>query len=75
MNLASFYLCLFMNIKRFSKATLKCDIMGKDHILSRCIRITLENDLLFPFTFLLQVWFWSIYDTKLKFSFTLGYFV
>ena len=28
MNFASFYLCLFMNIKRFSKATLKGDIVG-----------------------------------------------
>ena len=32
MNLASFYLSLFMNhsIKRFGKATLKCDILGKE---------------------------------------------
>ena len=29
-NLASFYLCLFMKIQRFSKATLKCDIVGKE---------------------------------------------
>ena len=28
MNLASFYLCLFLNFKCFSKATLKCDIVG-----------------------------------------------
>ena len=31
MNLASFYLCLFMNIlKHFSEAALKCDIVGKE---------------------------------------------
>ena len=32
MNLASFYLSLFMNhsIKRFGKATLKCDILEKE---------------------------------------------
>ena len=32
MNLASFYLSLFMNhsIKRFGKAALKCDILGKE---------------------------------------------
>ena len=32
MNLASFYLSLFMNhsIKRFGQATLKCDMLGKE---------------------------------------------
>ena len=31
MNLASFYLCLFMNIlKHFSEASLKCDIVAKE---------------------------------------------
>ena len=32
MNLASFYLSFFMShsIKRFGKATLKCDILGKE---------------------------------------------
>ena len=30
MNLAFFYLCLFMNIKYFSKAALKCNIVGKE---------------------------------------------
>ena len=30
-NLASIYLCLFMKIQRFGKATLKCDIVGKEH--------------------------------------------
>ena len=30
MNLASFCLGLFMNIKRFDKATLKRDIVGKE---------------------------------------------
>ena len=30
MNLASFYLGLLMNIKRFNKTTLKRDIVGKE---------------------------------------------
>ena len=57
MNLASFYLCLFMNIYNTSEkllTALKCDIVGKEDnskYQSHCTRITLGNDLLFFFFF------------------------
>ena len=58
MNLASFYLCLFMNIKRFSKATLKCDIVGKKDNYKYLVAWYSQHfraRFTFSFTFLLQV--------------------
>ena len=78
MNLASFYLCLFMNIlKHFSEAALKCDIVGKEGNCKYLVALyTYHFRERFPFLcfFSSQVCFWAIYDKKLKFSFILGYF-
>ena len=62
MNLASFYLSLFMNhsIKRFGQATLKCDMLGKEDNYKYLVALSI---------------FWEIYDMKLKFLFILGYFM
>ena len=75
MNLASFYLCLFMNIlKHFSEAALKCDFVGKEDNYKYLVALyTYHFRELFPI--FSQVCFWAIYDKKLKFSFILGYFV
>ena len=71
MNLASFYLCLFMNINTSANPLWNAIInVGKEHnykYLVACTCITLGSDLLFLFFFFLQVCFWTIYDKKLKF--------
>ena len=81
MNLASFYLCLFVNINTsavFSEAALKCDIVGKEDNYKYLVasythhfrqRFTLSG------FFFLQVCVWADYGKKLKFSFPLGHFV
>ena len=79
MNLASFYLCLFMNIlKHFSEAALKCDFVGKEDNYKYLVALYtyhFRERFTFSVFFFLQVCFWAIYDKKLKFSFILGYFV
>ena len=78
MNLASFYLCLFMNIlKHFSEAALKCDFVGKEDNYKYLVALYtyhFRERFTFSVFFFLQVCFWAIYDKKLKFSFILGYF-
>ena len=81
MNLASFYLCLFMNINTSAiEAALKSYIVRKEgnymyKYLVASYTHHFRNDLLSLFFFFLQVCFWAIYDMKLKFSFILGYLV
>ena len=45
MNLASFYLNLFMNhsIKRFGQATLKCDMLGKEDNFKYLVALYTHN--------------------------------
>ena len=69
MNLASFYLCLFMNME----AAFKCDIVGKEDNYKYLVAL---YTLHFRERFIFYVFFsWAIYDKMLKFSFILGYFV
>ena len=82
MNLASFYLCFFMNINTSAiEAALKRYIVRNEgssmyKYLVASYTHHFRNDLLsLFFFFFLQVCFWAIYDMKLKFSFILGYFV
>ena len=61
----------------FSKAALKCDIVGKEDNYKYLVALYTHHfrERFTFFFFFLRVCFWAIYDMKLKFSFILGYFV
>ena len=80
MNLASFYLCFFMNINTSAiEAALKRYIVRNEGNSMYKYLVALYTHqgtiCFFCFSVFLQFCFWAIYDKKLKFSFILGYFV